>query len=519
MRLPARSAGARVGARTPRPGLRADRLIAWLRQRASEQAGFTIVEVIVATVVLTVGLLTAYLMLAVAVHSSGDVRAREGAVSLARQVTEDARAIPYSQLSSSNLTTLLQAFPGLSNQSTGSSWQITRDGYTYTITAGLTPIYDSKDSANASSNTSVDAEQVSAAVSWSTFQGSTHTYTEYAIMTKAGQDPGLAASNIAIASPASGTSGLSGSSSAGYTISSTGITSLTFSVTAPSGTQAIDWSLNGAAESSWAGSAPSSGTTWTSSAWNISSVYDGTYTIGAQAVDSSGVEGPIVTMQVRLIRNVPSAPTVTGYGYDTNFLTSTGGSDSTVAEITWSSNPETNVVGYGIYTASGTLVCETGTNTSYTSSCDTNGGNWWCLSALDCMDLNANSTGSASVYKLRALYYDVNNNLAAGNATTVTIPAGTPTAPSTPGPITVTTNLDESATLTWPVSVGGATVSFYRVYRDGDAYSNRYTTVSASSCTTTCTYKDVNRAEAHDYYVTAVTSSMEESAPSGPYSG
>ena len=106
-----------------------------------------------------------------------------------------------------------------------------------------------------------------------------------------------------------------------------------------------------------------------------------------------------------------------------------------------------------------------------------------------------------------------------GCATQVTIPAGAPVAPSAPLTLTVTTNLDETATLTWPVAVGGAAVSFYRVDRDGDAYANRYATVSASTCAVTCSYSDVNRSAGHSYYVTAVTSGLEESAPTGPTSG
>jgi Tfp pilus assembly protein PilV len=519
MRLPAHSAVARPDAAASRPSLPLTKALARVGARLQADEGFTIIEVIVATLVLVVGLLTAFLALNVAVKSSAAVRGREEGITLARQVTEDARAIPYSQLSSSSLTTTLQGFNGLANQGTGSSWQIKRGGFTYTITPTLTPIYDKKDAANATSNTSVDAQEVTTLVQWTTFQGQTHSYTESTIMTKAGQDPGLAVSNLAIASPPSGTGGLSGSATAGYTISAS-IPSLTFSVTAPSGTQAIDWRLNGALQSSWAGSTPSSGTTWTSSAWNISSFYDSTYTIGAQAVDASGVDGPEVTIQVRLIRNVPSAPSLTYDGYNTNLLSSTGGTPGTGAELVWSSNPEPNVVGYDIYNSSlSTLLCQTGTSTSY-SGCSSGSGNFWCLSATDCIDLGANNAGNSTSYKLVALYYDANNTLRTGAATSITIPAGTPTAPNSPASLTVATQLDETAILTWPVSVGGASVAFYRVYRDGDNYSSRYATVAASSCSLTCTYHDYSRQEGHSYYVTAVTSGLQESyPPTGPVGG
>src|SRR5437763_12131306 len=78
-------------------------------RRLCAQGGFTIVEALVASLVLAVGLLAAYMMLTVSTHSSSDVRAREGAVTLARQITDDARSIPYAQLQSSSIVTNLQA--------------------------------------------------------------------------------------------------------------------------------------------------------------------------------------------------------------------------------------------------------------------------------------------------------------------------------------------------------------------------------------------------------------------------
>jgi len=208
MPLPARPAGARVGARTPGALARANRPFRCLRQRASEERGFTIIEVIVATLVVVVGLLTAYLALAVAVHSSSDVREREEGVSLARQITEDARSIPYSQLSSATLVATLQAYPGLSNTSTGSTWTIVRAGYTYTIAATLTDINDPKDTTGAT-----DIKQFSVNVTWATYQGKQHTYTETATISSAGQDPGLQASALELASPPWGSAGITGSGS------------------------------------------------------------------------------------------------------------------------------------------------------------------------------------------------------------------------------------------------------------------------------------------------------------------
>ena len=336
-------------------------------------------------------------------------------------------------------------------------------------------------------------------------------------MSKAGQDPGLIASSIMLANQDWGLAGISGSQSVPV-VTSTAITALHFSVTAPSGTTAVVWSLNGGKQSGWSGSAPSSGTTWTSAPWSLSGVSDGTYTIGAQAEDANGVDGPGVTMTVRLIRNVPSAPSVTAYGF--NNATTVGGPSTTVAELQWSANPELNVVGYQISQGATTL-CQT--STASNGSCGVGGANVWCASATSCIVLNPTSNRT---YTIQALYYDANNNLQAGNATSVTLTSGTPSPPPQVALVNLTavTQPDNTAIITWTPVIGGTPVSFYRIYRDGTTYTNRYDTVLASSCLVTCTYHDTNRITAHDYYITAVGgttagSNMAESALTGPVIG
>jgi Tfp pilus assembly protein PilV len=470
-------------------------MFARLRGRLREEEGFTIVEVIVATIVLTIGLLTTYLMLAVAVHSSSSVRQREEGVNLARQVTEDARSIPYSQLSTSTLVTMLQAYPGLANQGSGSAWQIKRGGYWYTVTATL-----NDPTTGGAPTTATSIKEVGVTVNWNTYQGNAHQYTETTLVSKAGQDPGLQASQLQLATPPWGAAGIQGTQFAPV-VTSTGITSLTFTVNAPAGTQAIVWTLNGNKQTAWNGSAPGSGTTWTSSAWSITGLSDGTYTVGAAAEDANGVDGPAITIPVRLIRNVPSAPTVTGYGFNTNLP----GVSGTVAEIQWKANPEQNVVGYRIYHGS-TQICQTSLTTA-NSSCGVGGNSAWCTSTTSCVDLAPGSTTSNLTYTVKALYYDVNNTLQEGNGANVTLTSGTPTPPPAPTLAAgqgVSTQLDSTGIVTWTPSVGGTPVSFYRIYRDGTGYTNRYDTIDASTCSAVCSYHDVNRSEGHSYYITAV---------------
>lgn len=496
-------------------------------RRARDEGGFTIVEALAAALVLTVGLLTLTVMLIVSTHTSAGVRAREAGVTLARQITEDARSIPYSQISGSTIVSTLQGMPGLANSGTGSTWTVVRNGVTYTVTVSVTPVYDSKDPSNAASSTTIDFQQVAVTVAWKTFQGKTHSYTETTTVSRAGQDPGLIASGLQLSNPAWGTAGVSGASAAAPVITSTGITSLQFSVNAPAGTSAIVWSLNGGKQSSWAGSAPSSGNTWTSSPWSLSGVSDGTYTVEAQAEDANGVAGPAVTIPVQLIRNVPSAPNVTGYGFNPNFMVS--GTAKTVADFQWTPNPELNVVGYRVYDPSGAAICQTST-TAFSSNC---GANAWCFSPTVCTDLNGSKWVSSNnpTYTVRALYYDANKTLQEGNAQAVTLASGTPVPPP-PVPqvsLTAITEPDNTAIITWSPPTGGTPVSFYWIYRDGDNYTNRYDTLSASSCTTsngttTCTYHDTNRSSSHDYYITAVGGTtpgadMAESPATGPVTG
>jgi Tfp pilus assembly protein PilV len=481
--------------------------------RLGGDEGFTIIEALVSAVVLVVGLLTTFLMLNVSVRAASDVQAREGAVTLTRQITEDARSIPYSQIGSATLVGTLQAMPGLANSSSGSNWTIVRNGLTYTITVTMTPAYDSKDPANATGNDIVDFKQVAITVSWTTFSGLSHSYSETTTLTRAGQDPGLAASALALASP---TSGYAGTSTAPV-ITSSSTTSLTFSVTAPTGTSAIVWTLNGAKQSAWAGSAPSSGTTWTSNSWTISSISDGTYTVGAQAEDAYGVDGPAVTITVRLIRNVPSAPVVTAYGFNTHLP----GASGTAAEFQWNSNSQLNVVGYRIYNPSGTMICQTSTTTSY-ASC---GSSAWCLNATECIDLNPPSTTASNLaYQIKALYYNASNVLSEGSAASVTLASGTPVPPGVPTNLSVASQLDGSAILTWTPPSSGTAVSFYWIYRGGDNYADRYDIVPASSCSTTCTFHDTARTASSSYWVTAVGgttpgSNMAESTAVGPVTG
>ncbi|MEA2494447.1 MAG: hypothetical protein QOJ29_2358, partial [Thermoleophilaceae bacterium] len=60
-----------------------------------------------------------------AARTTMGTKAREGAISLQREILEDAGGIAFSQLSPTTLVPSLQALPSLASESGGASWTLT----------------------------------------------------------------------------------------------------------------------------------------------------------------------------------------------------------------------------------------------------------------------------------------------------------------------------------------------------------------------------------------------------------
>jgi hypothetical protein len=85
--------------------------------------------------------------------------------------------------------------------------------------------------------------------------------------------------------------------------------------------------------------------------------------------------------------------------------------------------------------------------------------------------------------------------------------------PSPPTSLQGTANADGSKTLTWTAPAGGNPVAFYRIYRDGVEYTQRYDVTGDS----TPSYVDPSGdGIQHSYYVTAVSTNLAESSYVGP---
>jgi Tfp pilus assembly protein PilV len=473
------------------------------------EAGFTLFETLIAAVVLVVGLTTLLGLLDTSLKATAATRAREGATNLARQILEDAREIPFAQLSPSSLTTELQEREGLKDASASAGWQVVQRGVTYTVTDSECSIDDPKDgygvhenalkenpfcSDSATTGTAdaqpEDLKRVTVDVTW-TARGRKPDVHQVETLTSAGEAPGLNATNLHLAT---GTV-YSGTPAEPVITTQPASSSLTFEVSAPSSTAAMKWSLEGVTGSP--APAYKTGTTWSFS-WSIplATVTDGTYQVNAQAIDATGVVGPPVTLSVTLLRSTPAAPKGLAGGYNTLLVE---GAAQKVVELEWQANTERNVIGYRIYNQNKALVCPSSATTLSLS--------------LSCIDFSPLSTSSALTYTAYAIYRNFKGELAEGAGAAFTIVAGPPAAPNAPKLLEAKKEEDGSVRLKWTApESGGPAVTFYRVYRGSKNYTSRYAVVTAG----TNEYSDTSATSSHEYWVTAVDANLTESAFLGP---
>src|SRR4051794_38255394 len=112
------------------------------------QSGMTIIEVMVAALILAGGLLATFTMFDSANAITVDNRAREGATNLARELVDDARSADYDSLTSGQITPTLQGLPNLGDSNLGKTgWQLVRRGITYEVTAGACTFDSQRDNA------------------------------------------------------------------------------------------------------------------------------------------------------------------------------------------------------------------------------------------------------------------------------------------------------------------------------------------------------------------------------------
>lgn len=497
-----------------------------LRRGLSQgDSGFTLVELLVAVFVLLVGALGAVAMMDGANTATASARDRVSANNLAREVIEAARAVNYYQLTPSAAPAALQAFPGLASSSGAvSPWTVIRGATKYTITVSPCEIDDGTDQYGSHANGNFcasstqtgtqdknpdDYRRMDVTVSW-TSKGAAHTVrmTTLIINPSGGLGPG--ASGLCL-SKAAGSTTCSGQSSVGpgaadapFWVGSDAADTVHWSADSPNALGSATHTPSGSSTSwtfDWQLGDPNAYKSYTCGS-QPSWVVDGTYRVTGQAFDSDGIPGEPSSMTLTINR----APPVQVCGLQGGYDAPPDKPGSPIVDLSWQANPERDIIGYDVYRVNDNkLVCS---QRSGQLAQGTDLTHCWDSSPLP-------ASGCPTVqYYVKAL--DLSSSGPASSNLTVNECGNS--APNTPPSLSASSS-NGAAVLTWtaaspPDPDTGDSILFYRIYRDGTAYADRYDRTGDGA---TLTWSDpAPDGKAHNWWVTAVDNHYDESAPIGP---
>lgn len=472
------------------------------------ESGFTLIEVLVASIVLVTGLLGTFALVDRANSTTFTTRAREGAVALGRQVLDSAHGVSYTKLNDQRLSGALQQLPGLGDsQLQDGRYTIVRRGVVYTVTTSVCSYDDAADSTGphgsgqfcadspgggsgasgtldfggttADGSVAVgggspdDYKRVVATVSWT--RGGAHAVRGATIV----DNPGT-----------SGGPGITAFATANTSITNPATTSVTFSATTSDAPATMNWAVDGTAQ----GTPTGAGTSW-SFAWPIDSLVDGDYMVSTQAFDTAGLSGSPRSMTVTLNRYAPQAPT----GLD-------GGRNGGTVDLEWLQNPERDISGYRVYRTSGSgtsLVCPASGTTP--------------VQGTSCQDMSP--PGDATLtYVVKAVDKDSSGAYREGAPSAQVRVTKTNNPPNPPTSLLASSS-GGTTILRWtapaiPDPDPGDSIAFYRIYRDGVSYLDRY---DRTGLGTDLSYTDRSPGgSTHTYYVTAMDTHYAESTALGP---
>ena len=478
----------------------------------SSEAGFTLVEITIAMVVLLVGVLGTLSLVDGANRSSAMTRAREGSTNLNRDVVETVRTIRFTALAQSNVQAALQAQPGLADaDAAAAGWQVVRRGTTYTLGVTVCTVDDPEDGigshvaggfcsnpalTNPVDDNPADMKRVTVSSSWSDTAGA-HTTRQSTLIATSDRGPAIEALDT---NPAGQTS-----------VADAAVTALSFRATAP-GAASVEWYLDGvyqgaagASGGNWAfawsmGAAPGSPLPYTSCAVSNTGALDGTYFVSARAFDVSALTaGPrVTTVSLNRCPPLPVGELRGGRNPLWNVL-----------DVQWNANREEDVVGYYVERRLGAsdVWRKVATDDPFDTTCD------GLLDTTYCSEPDIDSLkGKAVDYRVIAVDRDGAGNLREATVTGAFVTAGTnnnrPVAP-------VVGSGGTGTTLSWAPTGdpdNGDYVDFYRVYRAATPTSpdDRYDVVDNAGSPIVWSDPDPTGGP-HTYRVTAVDSKMAES--------
>jgi hypothetical protein len=373
----------------------------------------TVVETMVAAVILTAGTLGVLVMVETADSVNKANRGREAATSLSRELLESARSSNFATIGDSSwfnstLTSIEGGSGSVSQSGVSYSTTVERRGYSYSVRVDSCSVDDPADGlkngqgpynwcADSTATGSgpgdtqpEDLKRVGVLTRWTEGSKTQQIY-HTATFSSAGSLIGPALTLFELTSPVV-------SDKAAPVITSTPTPSGNAVFTATSiGAADMEFTVDGVKQVS--GVSGPSGSTWTLN-WNVTNLKDGVYTVGATATDALGTRGDPQYIQVKLARGAATAPANVTGGYNDVY---SGGTKTRVVELAWDASPEGTVTGYEVMKGA-TVVCAAQILT-------------------ECMDLNPATDGSTT-YTIKTLYTDASGNAASVSTDySVTAPA------------------------------------------------------------------------------------------------
>jgi hypothetical protein len=427
---------------------------------------------------------------------SVSTRSREGATNLQRELIERARSISYPKVTPAGLPTALQALPGLEDQSADSGWQIVRRGQVYTVALSVCTKDDVKDGYG-----SHDATSYCAGSGTGTTDRNPDDYRLVTIDVtwKAGGAGGHAHEQSLINNPGNavgpGVTALTTTGAPGDVVSNPSTTSLAFTVTTSSTPATVSWAVDGSDQ----GTASGSGTSW-GFTWPIASLLDGAYLVSARAFDTAGLSGPLRARTITLNRNAPQQP-----------LGLAAGRNGSIVDMEWLANPERDIIGYRVYRHVGTDPDEL-----VSVVCPPDASATTAPTKTVCYDPSPPSAAEV-VYTVRALDKNPSGQTREGAASAPVTVTQTNSPPNPPESLSGAPDGNGGIQLSWTLpgtpDPDGDPIAFFRIYRDGQAYINRYDRTGSGS---ELTWSDPQASGTHSYSVTAVDDQLAESTLVGP---
>ena len=502
------------------------------RVRSSAQAGFTLIEVLVSMMILLVGVLGVVTMVDGANAVTSKTKAREGGTSIARSVIEVSRSLRYRNLTQATLENALESRPGLSDsQPAVAGYTIKSRGIEYEMTLTVCSLDDDKDDLGArppgvlfcadSAGPPVtardrnpdDYKRVRIRLVWST-RATQHSVTQTSSIINPVGGLGPSVTGLTMTSPASSATDEVRIESN----SASPINSATFAATTSTSAAELTWSVNGDSQ----GKADGGPTSWNFK-WDFVDAggntvyYDCKYFIQADGFDAEGRAGAPRVLSVILNRREPFAPT--------NVIGGRNGSGDRV-DVSWNPNPECDVIGYRLYrsTAIGSLGTQVSCPDSAAPAPSVTTKGW-------CVDETAPAAGPL-YYRVVAVDTLASGALREGTQSAqLVVPAtGGNSVPTVPQNVTsclggqVGCNGPDGQpapngqiVVRWdPSTDSDGSVAYYRIYRDGTAYVNRWDDFFPASGGTLAWLEYAPGTGSHAYYVTAVDDRFGESGLSAP---